>query len=112
LTPAGHLRGCLTTEGEDTYLAENAQRIRTAMRRVVMDRVAEWRKGGDMPVDELITRAIERTVLASRCLDGASDDLRTYTRNGGALGVAAADVLADQALRVEQIAQAIEELRD
>ncbi|TMK99512.1 MAG: hypothetical protein E6G34_02950 [Actinobacteria bacterium] len=58
-----------------------------------------------------ITRAIERTVLASRCLVGASDDLRAYARNGGLAGQAAADLLRDQALTLEQIAQTIDELR-
>ena len=58
-----------------------------------------------------ITRAIERTVLASRCLVGASDDLRAFARNGGLAGEVAADLLRDQALRLEQIAVTIEELR-
>jgi hypothetical protein len=58
-----------------------------------------------------ITRAIERTELASRCLVGASDDLRAYARNGGLAGEVAADLLRDQALRLEQIAVTIEELR-
>ena len=58
-----------------------------------------------------ITRAIERTVLASRCLVGASDDLRAYARNGGLAGEVAAELLRDQALRLEQIAETIEGLR-
>jgi hypothetical protein len=58
-----------------------------------------------------ITRAIERTVLASRCLVGASDDLRAYARNGVLAGEVAADLLRDQALRLEQVAVTIEQLR-
>jgi len=58
-----------------------------------------------------ITRAVERTVLASRCLVGASDDLRAYARNGGLAGEGAADLLRDQALRLEQVAVTIEQLR-
>ena len=58
-----------------------------------------------------ITRAIERTVLASRCLVGASDDLRAYARNGGPAGEVAAELLRDQALRLEQMAVTIEALR-
>jgi hypothetical protein len=56
-------------------------------------------------VDESVTRAIERTVLASRCLDGAADDLAAYARRGGVLGGAAADVLQSEAAKCEQIAQ-------
>ena len=58
-----------------------------------------------------ISRAIERTVLASRCLVGASDDLRAYARNGGLADEVAADLLRDQALRLEQMAVTIEALR-
>ena len=58
-----------------------------------------------------ISRAIERTVLASRCLVGASDDLRAYARNGGLADEVAADLLRDQALRLEQVAVTIEQLR-
>ena len=58
-----------------------------------------------------ITRAVERTVLASRCLVGASDDLRAYARNGDLAGQAAGDLLRDQALRLEQVAVTIEQLR-
>ena len=58
-----------------------------------------------------ITRAVERTVLASRCLVGASDDLRAYARNGGLADEVAADMLRDQALRLEQVAVTIEQLR-
>jgi hypothetical protein len=62
--------------------------------------------------DESITRAIERTVLASRCLDDAAQDVRAYARNGGLVGDVAAEALQSEAARVEQIAEAIEELRD
>jgi hypothetical protein len=37
-------------------------------------------------MDETLGRAIERTVLASRCLDGAADDLAAFVRRGCVLG--------------------------
>jgi len=58
-------------------------------------------------MDESVSRAVERTVLACRCLDGASDDLKAYARRGGVLGGAAADLLRDEAAKVEQIAEEI-----
>ncbi len=49
-------------------------------------------------------------MLASRCLDGAADDLKAYSRRGGLLGGAAADVLQSEALRIEQVAVEIAKL--
>ena len=37
-------------------------------------------------MDEAVSRAIERTVLASRCLDGARADVEALMRRGGTLG--------------------------
>ena len=54
-------------------------------------------------MDESVTRAIERTVLASRCLDGAAADLGAFLRRDGQDGEAA-DQLAAEAVRVEQLA--------
>jgi hypothetical protein len=58
-------------------------------------------------VDESVSRAIERTVLASRCLDGAADDLAAFARRGGVMGGAAAHQLQSEAERVERIAEEI-----
>jgi hypothetical protein len=55
-------------------------------------------------VDESVTRAVERTVLASRCLDGAADDLAAFVRRGGVLGAATAGQLQSEAARVEALA--------
>jgi len=65
-----------------------------------------------MTAEDSITRAIDRIVLASRCLDGASDDPRAFARNGGLVGNAAADVLEAAALRIEGLALEIAPLED
>jgi hypothetical protein len=62
--------------------------------------------------EDSITRAIQRTVLASRCLDGAAEDVRAFAGNGALAGEVAVDVLQGEALRLEQIAETIEGLRD
>jgi len=62
-----------------------------------------------MSAEESIARAIDRAVLASRCLDGAAEDLQAT--GGGQASETAADLLRDQALRAAQIAETIEELR-
>ena len=61
-------------------------------------------------MDEAVSRAIERTVLASRCLDGARADVEAFMRRGGTLGTEAAGQLAAEALRVEQLAVEIARL--
>jgi len=58
-------------------------------------------------MDDSVTRAIERTVLASRCLDGAADDLSAFVRRGGLRGAAAANQLQSDVARVEQLAEEI-----
>ena len=54
-----------------------------------------------------IERAVERTVLASRCLDGAAEDLRALGKQGGVMGGAAVAALQDQAQRAELLAREI-----
>ncbi len=58
-------------------------------------------------MDESVTRALEGTVLASRCLEGAADDLAAYLRRGGAVGGVAAEQLLSERAQVEQIAEEI-----
>jgi hypothetical protein len=48
--------------------------------------------------EDSITRAIQRTVLASKCLTGAAEDVRAFAANGGKVGELAADVLHTEAL--------------
>ena len=62
-----------------------------------------------MSAEESIARAIDRAVLASRCLNGAAEDVQAT--GGGHAREAAADMLRDQALKVALIAETIEELR-
>jgi hypothetical protein len=64
-------------------------------------------EGMEMPVYESIERAVKRTVLASRALDAAADDVMAYSRRGGLLGNAAADLLQSEAAKVEQLAEEI-----
>ena len=57
-------------------------------------------------------RAIEKTELASRCLDAAALDVRTLGSQGGALGAAAVDALQGQAQQAEQLAAEIARIGD
>jgi hypothetical protein len=63
-----------------------------------------------MSAEDSIARAIDRAVLASRCPDGAAEDVQAT--GGGQESETAADMLRDQALRAAQIAETIEGLRD
>jgi hypothetical protein len=58
-------------------------------------------------MDESVTRAVERTVLACRCLDGAAEDLAAFASRGGKLGSADPGALQSEATRVELLAAEI-----
>jgi hypothetical protein len=62
--------------------------------------------------DRSIRQAVQKTQLAGRCLDAASEDVRAFARNGGLGGIGTADVLQDRAAGLEQLAERIAQLRD
>ena len=57
-----------------------------------------------------IERAMQRTILASRALDAAADDVRAFGKQGGVLGAAAVDALQGQAAQAEALAAELERL--
>jgi hypothetical protein len=60
---------------------------------------------------ESLERAVQRATLASRCLDGAAADMEAYARAGGEFGVSSADLLADEGLKVQTLAEEFERVR-
>jgi hypothetical protein len=55
----------------------------------------------------LVTRALDRAVLAVRCLDGAAAELAAYVSRGGQLGDLTADRVPSEAAKLDELAAEI-----